>query len=66
VDNISSKVISAHGILEDEVCPFCASTNREDYNIIIDRGIIVGYSVAEDIQQYLGNDNGYYVCTDRL
>jgi hypothetical protein len=63
--SIARRKIKAYGILEDEICPNCGNVNKEDYEILIDRGLIKGYQVATDISRYIfPNNTDFYIVPD--
>jgi hypothetical protein len=59
---LQGKNIFAYGILENELCPFCSSDNKEEYDIAINDLNIVNYSKMSDYSFYFETDGGrYYV-----
>ncbi len=49
-----------YGILEDSVCLYCGYFNPDEYDIFVIRGQIKRYSINEDINLYLGKNEGNY------
>ncbi|HEY5750964.1 MAG TPA: hypothetical protein VIU12_33100 [Chryseolinea sp.] len=52
--------VIAYGILENSVCPACAFSNQEEYDILIKDLTIVGYKLMLDYSSYLSHEGGDY------
>jgi len=61
IGNPGIRKVKAYGIIENEDCQYCKAKLHEDYDVFIEKDVIINISPIRDISEYLEGHGEYVV-----